>query len=198
MNLKNTYYLVRHGECDSNITNTSDHQGDPTNHLTEKGKSQVEACTQNLSSKGVIFEKIISSPFPRTIETAEILLQYLAIHDKNILHTPLLQEMNHGTHSQGEVIISQQEKDSAYEEMHYYHGDGECYWDVRARMLRLIEQLENSYSNKTLILVTHGTPVWMFYSAAHDLNEEQTLAFKRERKITTGFFIPNAIPFIIN
>ncbi len=196
MDLKNTYYLIRHGECLSNLTRTNDSHGDVSNVLTELGKEQMKNCAKSLGDTEIIFEKIISSPFVRAVESAEILLRNIQIHDTDILPTDLLKEMDHGSETQGKPIVAF-DNEILPDDLHKPHGDGESYWDVRGRMFELISQLESEWEDKHLILVTHGTPIWMFYSVVHDLDEKQTLAFRDERKATNGFFIKNADPLVI-
>lgn len=198
MLLKNTYYLVRHGESEFNVTDRNDSGGNPDNHLTQKGIREIEACAEKLKNDGVVFDKIISSPLPRTRESAEIFSHALNMDVSEITFAPLLWEMNHGSEAQDKPIQRNYEKKSAYEALHVHYGDGECYWDVRERMIQLITGLEREYVNNTLLLVTHGTPVWMFYSAVHGLNEEETMQYRHQRKIEKGFFIKNADPVIIN
>ena len=193
MNFKNTYYLIRHGECLSNLTNTNDSRGDVTNVLTEIGREQMKHCAETLKESGIVFEKIISSPFVRAVESAELLLKDVEINDRQILLTELLKEMDHGSEAQGKKIIRQENED-----LHKVHGDGESYWDVRGRMSVLISQLEQKWTDKNLILVTHVTPIWMFYSAIFDLDEEKTLAFRDKRKTDQGFFIKNGDPLVIS
>lgn len=194
--LKNTYYLIRHGECLSNLTNVNDSQGNPDNVLTPKGREQMKNCGMELAREGILFEKIVSSPFARARESAELLAQYVELSDTQILYTDLLKEMDHGSGQQGKTILSVHGEITP-QDLHTPHGDGESYWDVRDRMKLLIDKLEQSYEGKSLILLTHGTPVWMFYSAVYDLTEAQTLEFRAERKREQGFFIKNAVPLVI-
>jgi broad specificity phosphatase PhoE len=196
MTLKNTYYIIRHGECVSNLTNTNDSRGVPENVLTEKGRGQVRSCAEKLVKSGIQFDKIISSPFIRAQESSEILLREIQPHDKDILYTDLLKEMDHGSDQQGKTILSVDGEFRA-EDLHKRHGDGETYWEVRERMNKLLQYTEQTYEGKNIILMTHGTPAWMFYSVANNLDEEETITFRNERKREKGFFIKNAVPLVI-
>lgn len=197
MKLKNKYYLIRHGEADFNLTNINDSHGDPNNHLTRKGIIEVENCAERFNKEGVVFEKIISSPFPRAKETAEIFLKYTNINNRKIYYSSLIKEMNHGSKAMGKPIIFELEKSNAHDELHTKHGDGESFWDVRERVSKLITELENKYEGKVLLIVTHGSPLWMLYSAYYQLNEEDTLLFKKKRNSGIGYFIKNADPILI-
>ncbi|KKU49565.1 MAG: Isoleucine-tRNA ligase [Parcubacteria group bacterium GW2011_GWB1_49_7] len=63
----NKYFVMRHGQAESNVKNILDLTGDPENHLTEKGKQEVEQI------KGQEFDLVFCSPFLRARESAEII-----------------------------------------------------------------------------------------------------------------------------
>lgn len=72
----NKYFVVRHGEAQSNANNVLDLTGDPNNHLTEKGRAEIE----KLSGKD--FDLIFCSPFLRTRETAGIFSKDFSTDDR--------------------------------------------------------------------------------------------------------------------
>ncbi len=73
----NKYFVMRHGEAKSNITGISDREGDPENHLTDKGKEEIlESCKELKKEK---IDIIISSPFLRTRETVDVLKKELGV-----------------------------------------------------------------------------------------------------------------------
>lgn len=63
----NKYFFMRHGEAKSNEQNREDLTGDPDNHLTERGRKEVEKINADN------FDVIYASPFLRTQETAKLL-----------------------------------------------------------------------------------------------------------------------------
>lgn len=75
----NKYFVMRHGEAVFNAKHVLDPQGDPNNHLTEKGKEEVRIAAERLRSENI--NVIYASPFIRTQETAEILKAELAISE---------------------------------------------------------------------------------------------------------------------
>ncbi len=66
----NQYFVMRHGEAIDNAKHVLDPQGDPENHLTEKGKEEAKKSAQKLKKEKI--DLIVTSPFLRTHETAEI------------------------------------------------------------------------------------------------------------------------------
>ena len=71
---KNQYFVIRHGEANSNVENRYDGGSDLTNHLTENGIQQIENLNQNIVDLNI--DIIIHSPVLRTIETLEQIKKY--------------------------------------------------------------------------------------------------------------------------
>jgi broad specificity phosphatase PhoE len=92
-NIKNTVFLVRHGECVSNITWPMDNYTDEIDVLTEQGKSQIKNLLKYFNQFDVEY-KIISSTLTRAKESAQILKNGIP---NSIVHEPDLRivEKNH-------------------------------------------------------------------------------------------------------
>ena len=69
----NTYYAIRHGESESNITDMVNAHSDIHNPLTEKGKAQILEQVSALQEKNIHIDIILTSPMQRTQETAQLL-----------------------------------------------------------------------------------------------------------------------------
>ena len=67
----NTYFVMRHGESKNNLTDEISSAFNNDDGLTEKGKEEVKKSAELLKNKKI--DLIITSPFLRTKETAEIL-----------------------------------------------------------------------------------------------------------------------------
>ena len=91
----NSYFVMRHGEAQSNVDDVEDVQGDPHNNLTQKGKAQVLASARTLASKKI--DMIVTSPFLRTKETARLLAQKLGLPDAAVMVDTRLGEVTHVT-----------------------------------------------------------------------------------------------------
>jgi broad specificity phosphatase PhoE len=81
-NVHNTVFLVRHGECLSNVTWPMDNYTDEIDILTEQGKIQIKSLVKYFNSFDVDFN-IISSTLTRAKESAQILKNGIT---KSILH----------------------------------------------------------------------------------------------------------------
>ena len=92
-NIHNTIFLVRHGECHSNIIWPMDNYTDEIDVLTEQGKSQIKNLIKYFNQFDVEY-KIISSTLTRAKESAQILNTGIP---KSIVHEPDLRivEKNH-------------------------------------------------------------------------------------------------------
>lgn len=155
----NKYFLMRHGEAIDNAKHILDPKGDPNNHLTENGKTEVVEAIEKLNG----IELVFTSPFLRTRETAEIA--------RNTLGLP-----------EGSVIID--------ERLHEHNeNDFEL---VRKRMSSFIFDVENKYAGKNILIVSHGSPIWVLEQVAsgeksNDLSEKEMFNTAEVKKLE---FVP--------
>ena len=64
-------WLVRHGETGKNRMHTL--QGSMDEPLSEIGRRQAREAAAEFRERGIFFDRVISSPLDRAIETAEII-----------------------------------------------------------------------------------------------------------------------------
>ena len=64
-------YMIRHGQTDMNIQRRL--QGRMDTPLNDAGRAQAETAAEWLRSRGVRFDRVISSPLRRAVDTARIL-----------------------------------------------------------------------------------------------------------------------------
>jgi isoleucyl-tRNA synthetase len=57
---------------------------------------------------------------------------------------------------------------------------GESYAHVRTRVLSFLFDIEKQYSNKRILIVTHGAPAWLMMTGAEWLSKEETLSAIRD------------------
>ncbi len=70
----NTFYLMRHGEADSNKGDwiaSNEENGTKTSHMTKKGIGEVQKTAKEFAKKQI--DLIITSPYERTKKTADII-----------------------------------------------------------------------------------------------------------------------------
>jgi isoleucyl-tRNA synthetase len=182
---KNTYYIMRHGEANSNERSVLETKGDPHNHLTEKGKQQVIESLSYIKTLNV--DVIIASPFLRTQETADIVSSMLSI--------PVVTEEKFREYDMG---VFDGKPASEYLERFghtYLHYDtrpegGETHREMMHRAMAALMDLEKKYEGKTILIVSHGGPTRMMLAAGALLTEEEVL--KDEQEVITTLYLGNA------
>lgn len=182
---KNTYYVMRHGEAHSNEKSILETKGDPTNHLTEKGKQQVIDSLSFIKTLGV--DVIVASPFLRTQETAHIISTILGI---SVVTEERIREYDLG--------IFDGQPASEYLE-HFGHDylkydtrpkGGETHREMMYRSMAALYDLEKKYEGKTILIVTHGGPARMMFSGGELITEEEVL--RDEKEVITTLYLGNA------
>ena len=149
-------YFVRHGETESNTKNIR--QG-PEGHLTEKGKAQAFAASQRFSRHKGGPQVIISSPYERTKETAEIIAKELRM--KKVEYSDLLAERKNPTEIIGhwgeeinvKHIINQIDKSYHADDLRV--SDEENFIDLKERAKKLLTYIKKR-REKRIIMITHG------------------------------------------
>lgn len=175
---KNTYYVMRHGWSEANEKGLLDSTGDPTNHLTEKGKNEIQAAAETL--RDVHIDRIVVSPLLRAQETAEILSSKLGI--KDIVVDERLREINVGIF-EGKKLEEFWNQDGLRSAsfLTYRTEGGETYEEVQNRAMASLYDQEKQNEGKTIIFVTHEAPARMMIAGAQLATEEETRADRAEK-----------------
>ncbi|SFE42518.1 histidine phosphatase family protein [Peptostreptococcus sp. D1] len=155
--MNNTYYLVRHGETEWNTMGRTQGHGDSP--LTELGIVQAENAAIALSKFPI--DMIYCSDLGRAVQTAEIIGKKL---NKEVIATESLREMGFGEW-EGMKIKNIQEKFPAMFGIWRNSPDrldikgAENLFIVKERQDKLIEELNEKYSDKHILLVSHSVTV---------------------------------------
>jgi isoleucyl-tRNA synthetase len=179
----NIYFVMRHGEAESNVLGilNADHNYD--NHLTAKGQKEVIASAKKIKQK---IDIIFVSPLVRTRDTAALVATELGIEESNIIVDTRLRECGVGAFEQKSI-----------DTFHEFFGNdvarrfaqapegGETLSDVRQRAGDFLFDIENKYSDKNILIITHGDPSWMLFSIAEGCDERETLEL-RKKYLKTG------------
>lgn len=158
--LKNRYFALRHGESKANVAEiiVSDLQNGIQEEftLTQNGENQVrgsvvKAKTENLLDENTI---IYSSPFSRCKKTAEIAKEVLGLKNEVIIDGRL-QERWFGDLNKAHVQ-NYQKIWAADKENQQPIQNEEPVEKVKERTMSLVADLEEQYSGKAMLLVSHG------------------------------------------
>lgn len=184
----NTYLVMRHGEAKSNATNTVSSKVETSEAfgLTDNGRAQAATSGEALAGKGI--DMIFASPFARTRQTAEIVATTIGFDIKNIVVDERIKEIDTGIFDGKSIeeyrghFVSQAEKFTKRPE------GGENLLDVKRRVMAFLEELEEKYSDKTILIVTHEYPVWMLITGIEGAGIERGVEIKdgKEDFVKTG------------
>ena len=145
--------FIRHGEAVDDVENR--YGGWADYPLSPKGIGQAEAAAEKLVPRKNEFQKVLSSPFKRAYQTAEIVSEKLNLPLEPFVY---LKERNTYGLLCGEIKEEAQKKYSelvsAYENNEPVYGF-EDYESFVLRIKELLRQLDK-LNLKSIICVTHG------------------------------------------
>ena len=147
------FTLLRHGKSQANEENIL--QGQLDSPLSLEGIQQSKALGNYLSSEGVTFEQIISSPLGRACETAQIISDFLSIPIE-LEDKWMEREFGQAEGLPYEEIFSRLQDlppRSIYEPA---YGTGESDWDVFIRAASAVQELTRKPPGNYLV-VSHGS-----------------------------------------
>ena len=157
----NKYFVMRHGQAESNLTHVWSSAIDAPNPLTEEGVVQVKASAETLRGKHI--DLIIASPVLRTKMTAEIVAETIGLAKEDIVFDMRLREINPGDEYQGKPLASFLEQFPSYKDRFTTpNPKGESYADVKRRIMEAFFDADKTYAGKTILFVTHGGPIMGF------------------------------------
>lgn len=154
-----TFYIVRHGQSQSNIDDLlSGHEESP---LTQKGKAQAKEIASIL--KGVKFDAVFSSDRSRAMQTVE----GMALERKLVLKTTeALREKFYGPYEGRKRLevknelkhLFDQYKTLSNKDKHTFriYQGGETDHEAVERVMLHLRELSLAYPGKTLLIGSHG------------------------------------------
>lgn len=167
----NKYFVMRHGEAESNLAHVWSSGINAHNPLTENGVLQVKASAETLKDKKI--DMIIASPVMRTKMTAEIVAETLGISKDAIVYDMRLREINPGDKYQGQPLNSWLSQFPKFKDRFLQvNPDGESYRDVKKRITEAFFDFEKTYQGKNILVVAHGGPLMGLFVGAQGMLEE--------------------------
>ncbi len=143
--------LIRHGESIANVGNyISDDPAKPVG-LTDKGKSQAEACAIRLSEE--IFTHAYASEFPRARQTAAILLQ----HHSCVLHIDA--RLNERKSGMDGLPVHTFNDHLKRDPLRYKTKKGESFLEQMERVRSFLNELAVRYPDGNILAVSHENPI---------------------------------------
>ncbi len=146
-------YIVRHGQS---TKNTSPIRLGPEAPLTPRGKEQSHAIAERCKNLGI--QKIITSPFVRTVETARPIstLTGAPLEESSLFveHKRPSEQIGLRRDDPVALRISSMVKEH-FHEPHYRYSDEENFLDLKERAKNALDHLI-AQTDETLLVVTHG------------------------------------------
>lgn len=170
----NQYFVMRHGESVNNVQNILSSDVDADYGLTDKGKTDVRNAVKALGSVDVI----IASPFKRTRESALTAAQALNFSSDSILFDTRLGESGFGVFNGKSLEEYHRAFPDRVERFSQAPEGGETYREIRKRMGDVMRELEEKYSGKKILIISHGTPLWLLVALSRGLSSHEAIALR--------------------
>ncbi len=185
----NQYFILRHAEKGKNGLAAPDIISSKIDHdkydLTKKGVRQAGSLALKLKNKKI--DLIFSSPFLRTKKTAHIIAEKLGLKVKI---DERLKETDHGFVCEGkDHFVCLPKGQYPPDDFSTKFGlDGESWNDVKQRMFSFIKELGEKYESRSILIVSHGDPLWLLEGITENLNNKELLDVKKtsNKYIKTG------------
>jgi isoleucyl-tRNA synthetase len=190
----NQYFLMRHGEAENNVENKVDSGENKEYHLTEKGKEDVLASVRQLSNKHI--DLIITSPLPRTRETAALVQKALTLPDSAVMVDERIREIGFGIYSGKHYAEWKSFFANFGERFTKVPDGGENYAEVRKRLGEFLFEVERRYAKKRILIVTHEGPSFLLQSIASHWSIKETIDKKTDEHFLAKGSVKE-LPFIL-
>lgn len=175
---RNNYFIMRHGEAENNVGNIVSSKIGNGHHLTDNGKKQINATIKELKKKKI--DLIISSPFLRTKETAQLVAEGLGINKNDIVFDDRVKEIDTGI-LDGKPTSEYHAYFSGLDEKVTKRPEGgENLLDVKRRMMDVLVETDEKYEGKNVLIVSHEYPLWAIVAGVSGMNKEDTVRIKEE------------------
>lgn len=164
--------LMRHGQADNNVNRILVGRHIES-HLTEYGKHQVLDTAKYLGE--ISIDKVLVSPVVRTIETAEIVCEYLGLDyqiDERLYEIELgrLVGMNYE-----EIILKY---GNLFLEFYTENEAAltpygvESFASIKQRIKNILDEMAEAYSDRNVLMISHLDPIKAAIAIILDLKPE--------------------------
>ncbi|WP_018131321.1 histidine phosphatase family protein [Effusibacillus pohliae] len=159
-------YLIRHGEAEHNVDRfRMAHTHDSKHALTESGRQQAAATAQFIRDLAKGSSILYSSPYRRTIETAQAIHSLLPTGTP-FYENPLLREWEWGNlYDFNNRTLESKKEFQAAGRFYFRYLNGESLADVYLRstlfMHTIVQRLMQQQRYENLIVVTHAAFIQM-------------------------------------
>ncbi len=182
---QNKYLILRHGKTAYQTKKKKiiyDWPGTSSFPLTKKGKKKIAKLTKKLKKKNI--DLIYSSDALRTRQTANIVAKELGL---KVNFDSRLRDINLGIYHGREKEEFRRDFPVNLERFSKKPKKGENWTEVRKRMVSFIKDIDKKREGKTILIVSHGDPLWLLDGATRGLKNQEFL-----KKTSKRHFIKTA------
>ena len=174
----NNYFIMRHGHSESNERGVTSYTTGMEVALTAQGKEETIAEAQKIKERNI--DVIISSPFLRTRQTAEIVAGEVGIPVGDIIYDERIRELNVGEF-EGKPWKDYIEFFESHEERFTKRPQGgETLAELKHRMGEFLYEIEQKYAGKNILIISHGGPLWLLMACALGANPTASVELRKQ------------------
>ena len=159
-------YIARHGQNEDNANGIlNGHRDLP---LTELGRAQARELATGIKEKGLTFDAVFSSPLCRAYETGEIVTDTLGLPKPEILPELIERDFGSMTGKPIKDIETLCAPDIIKTEIITYFISperAETFPNLLVRAKKVIDEVQEKYSDGSVLLVCHGVIGKFMYAA---------------------------------
>jgi isoleucyl-tRNA synthetase len=175
----NKYFILRHGQTINQVRKEPliyDWPSISTYPLTKKGKQQILKVAKKLKTEKI--DLIYSSDSLRTRQTAKIVAKELGV---KVYFDKRLRDVNLGVYAG--KIVKEFHRDFTKEIGRFNRGPdkGESWLNIKRRVLPIIREIDKKHRGKTILIVSHGDPLWILEGMMKGWTNEKLLKEKVKR-----------------
>lgn len=171
----NNYFGLRHGQAEHNQQNIVSGRKENPHHLTTEGKQEITEAVKILATKKI--DLIVSSPYVRTKETAEIVAAGVGLAADQIIYEDDLREIETGLDGRPVSEYHALFKNTLDKFTQTPKG-GENLNQLKKRMTKVIDDLEVKYQGKNILIISHEYPLWMLETSLMGLSDQESARLK--------------------
>ena len=172
----NTYFVMRHGESETNTKNIVSSKTEERFALTEAGRAQAKLAAGKFKGKGL--DLIIASPILRTKETAAIVAGELGITAESVIDDSRITETDMGDFS-GTSIENYRDYFTSIEEKFVKPTpNGITLQTMKTRVGEFLYEIDRKYRGKKILIVTHEYDAWLLDAVASGATNEGAVALR--------------------
>jgi broad specificity phosphatase PhoE len=188
-NLKNRYFLLRHGRNIHQTELANIHycwpDDTPPVSLLKEGEEQIERAGEILKDKHI--DCIYCSDIWRTKQTASIIAKKISFDSEKIIYDERLRDSNWG-------IFGGKKIDESWKFFNNDHlkrfeiapSEGESWRDCQKRMIEVLKDIENNNQNKNILIISHGDPLWLLEGYMEGMDTKTLISKEKEIAMEPG------------